>query len=143
MSMRAAFRIYASYDSDLALPEPLWHSRQLHEHFSRNAATAASLVSVSSLDENTVRCKERTVARSYMNSKPVNFRIRFYAVSGGSKFYLHIVQDNGSRNKSGQTPVQRYTNGFRNLCGAVERKIDGTSLPKRKPSALRCEQITH
>lgn len=143
LNIRAALRTYADYDPDVATVDPLWHSRPILQHFARNAATLAVPIGVSSLDENTIRCKGRTAARSYMKSKPVKWGIRFYAVVGWAHAYLHSFQDNGSGNKTGQSPVQRYTTLFRNLRGAVERKIDGKLVSKSSSSALWCAQMAH
>lgn len=109
--IRSALRLYASYDSDVAVVDPLWHSRQILEHFLRNTATLAVPIGVSSADENTIRCKGRTAARSYMKSKPVKFGIPLYAVVSWKHAYLLSFQDNGSGNKSGiisGSPVHQH-----------------------------------
>lgn len=90
--------------------------------FAINAATIAIPVGVSMLDENTISCKGRTAARSYINLKPLRFRIRYHAVAGWSHAYLHSFQDNGSGNKSGQIPFQRYTNVLRHMRSAIDLK---------------------
>eukprot|EP00644_Phytophthora_capsici_P008482 jgi/Phyca11/111327/e_gw1.20.475.1 len=62
---------------------------------------------VSSLDENGVQTKARTLAKSFMPLKPDKFAIRFYAVVGWASLYVHSIWDNGSGNTLPTTPAQR------------------------------------
>lgn len=48
--------MYATYNFEVAVPDPVGHSCQIFEHFARNSVTIAVLVHVSTLDENTIRC---------------------------------------------------------------------------------------
>lgn len=78
-----------------------------------------------------------------MKSKPVKFGIRFYAVVGWKYACLHRISDNGSGNKTGVAPIDRYTSIIRTLRGAVDRKIDGKIIGKHTPSALWCAKMAH
>lgn len=53
------------------------------------------------------------------------------------------MQNNGSGNMTGQSPVQRYTYVFRILLWAVDRKVDGSLVAKSSSPALWCAQISH
>lgn len=80
----AALRFYLCYDHETAVVDRLSHSHLKMEHFQRNAATMAVPTSVISFDENTIRCKGRTLARTFMKTKPVKLGICFYTSVGGS-----------------------------------------------------------
>ncbi|KAG6944005.1 hypothetical protein JG688_00017319 [Phytophthora aleatoria] len=60
--------------------DPLWHSRVLMEHMQTKFAELAIPFGTSSLDENSVRTKARTRAKSFIPSKPDKYGIQFYAV---------------------------------------------------------------
>ncbi|ETP30017.1 hypothetical protein F442_20917 [Phytophthora nicotianae P10297] len=62
--------------------DPLWHSRILLRHIQRKFADVAIPYGVSSLDENSIRTKARTAAKSFIPTKPDKNAIRFYAVVG-------------------------------------------------------------
>lgn len=142
-NIRSSLQLYPNYDPEIATVDPLWHSRVMLEHFTRNASNVAVPFGVTSLDENTVRCKGRTSARCYMKSKPVKFGIRFYAVVGWRYAYLHSLADNGSGNRTGVSPANRYTTVFRKLRGVFKRKQDNKLVGKTSASALWCLQLTH
>lgn len=57
----------------------------------KNIASVSVPVGVSSLDENAIRCKARTVASSYIKSKPVNFSIRYYLLVRCDVPYAHSM----------------------------------------------------
>eukprot|EP00644_Phytophthora_capsici_P013190 jgi/Phyca11/100987/e_gw1.5.1377.1 len=69
---------------------------QIQEKF---AAIAVPVWAVS-LDENTVRTKARSGAKTYLPSKPDKYGVRFYAVVGWGSLYAYSVWDNGSGNKT-------------------------------------------
>ena len=48
------------YDHKIASEDPLWHSRNLLQHFAKNAAAIAVPLGSSALDENTAQTKART-----------------------------------------------------------------------------------
>lgn len=99
-NIRANLKFYTYYCHDTAVVDPLWHSRFMRRHFMKNAAAVAAPTGVSSLDENTIRTKGRTAARTYVKSKPCKLGISFYAVVGWNAVYLHSFWDNGSGNKT-------------------------------------------
>lgn len=141
--IRACLQLYPKYEPDFTNVDPLWHQLYLLEHVQQNDATMAVPTGVSSLEENTIRCKGRTAARTYMKSKPVKFGIRFYAIVGRGRCYLHSIFDNGSGNKTGQSPVMRYTSVFQDLRRPVENSIDGSIVAKGSASVLWCAQAAH
>lgn len=53
--IRCTLRLYPSYDHDIAVRDPLWHSRIIMEHFCRNCASVAAPLGITSFDENTIR----------------------------------------------------------------------------------------
>lgn len=61
-----------------------------------------------SLDENKVRFKGRSAAKTYMKSKPVRLGVRFYAVAGWKEAYLHRIWDNWSGKKTGVSAATGY-----------------------------------
>lgn len=71
----------------------------MSEHLLKNIVADAVTIGVSTIDENAVRFKSRTAAKSYMNSKPIQFGIRYYAVVGWDFSYLNSVWDIKSVNK--------------------------------------------
>jgi Transposase IS4 len=103
--IRSSLKCYPEHDHAVAVVDPLWHSRIMLHHFMKNAASVAVPKGCSALEENTIRCKARTGARSYMKSKPVKFGIRFYAVVGWKHAYVHSLWDNGSGNKINVPPA--------------------------------------
>ena len=111
-SIRGSLKFYPAYDGTLALVDPLWHSRLILEHFMKQCATVAVPRGVSSLDENTIRCKARTSARTFMKSKPTRYGIRLYAVVSWFDGYLHTFWDSGSGNKTGIAPGSAYCRVF-------------------------------
>lgn len=78
--IRVSLRLYPEYDYYLATIDPLWHSRYVLNHFQKNCTSFAVPMGVMSYDESTIRCKGRTVAQTFMKSKPVRFGIRLYAL---------------------------------------------------------------
>ncbi len=141
--IRSNLKFYPEYDHAVAVVDPLWHSRVMLHHFMKNAASIAVPRGCSALDENTIRCKARTGARSYMKSKPVKFGIRFYAVVGCQHAYLHSLWDNGSGNKTNVPPGQSYCKVFWQLRGPYDRCIDNNLVNTKSPSALWCLQMAH
>ena len=107
--IRGSLKIYPFYDGEVAKKDPLWHSRTMFQHFMKASARIAVPCGVSTLDENTIRCKARTLERTYLKSKPVKYGIRFYAVADWKEGYLHTLWDNGSGNQTGNSPSVRFT----------------------------------
>jgi Transposase IS4 len=108
--IRSSLKFYPEYDHAVAVVDPPWHSRIMLHHFMKNAASVAVPKGCSALDENTIRCKVRTGARSYMKSKTVKFGIWFYAVVGWKHAYVHSLWDNGSGNKRNVPPAHLLIN---------------------------------
>lgn len=102
----------------------------------RNKGTVAVTIGASSLDENKVQCKDLTVSRTFMKSKPVKFGIRFGPVVGWSHYYVHSIFDNESRNRTGYSKVDRYVTLFRQLRGSVPRHMNGSIIDQKVPSGL-------
>ncbi|RLN37861.1 hypothetical protein BBJ28_00000464, partial [Nothophytophthora sp. Chile5] len=115
--------------------DPLWHSRNLLQHFQQKFASVAVPYGVSSLDENSVRTKARTRAKSFIPSKPDKFAIRFYAVVGWRSLYVHSIWDNGSGNDLRSSPSQRYTNVFPTLRTALDHTLGRPEVRIEKASA--------
>lgn len=139
-NIRGSLRFYPFYDSPIATKDPLWHSRLMLEHFMKNCSRIAVPYGVSSLDENTVRCKARTLARSYMKSKPVKYGITFYSIVDWKEGYLHSLWDNGSGNKTGNTAADRFTHVFRDMRG-LQKHFDPRIVHPSTPSAQWCLQM--
>ncbi|KAG6973912.1 hypothetical protein JG687_00000613, partial [Phytophthora cactorum] len=93
---------------------------------------------VSSLDENSVRTKARTAAKSFIPTKLDKFAIRFYVVVGWVSFYVHSVWDNGSGNYTNTTPPSRYTSTFLELRTSLNRTLahPDVNIERGSPSAL-------
>mmetsp|Transcript_10872 Transcript_10872/g.15911 ORF Transcript_10872/g.15911 Transcript_10872/m.15911 type:complete len:303 (+) Transcript_10872:618-1526(+) len=135
-SIRGSLKFYPKYDHDLASVDPLWHSRIMLEHFMKQSANIAVLRGVSSLDENTLRCKARTCARTFMKNKPTRYGIRFYVIVSWFEAYLHTFWDNGSGNKTGISPGAAYCRVFHDLRGVYNGKFDPRLVNPLQPSAL-------
>lgn len=69
---------YPQYDHEVAVHQPLWHSRYMLHHLMVKAAACAVPLGVFFLYENLIRCKGRKNARSYMKLKPISFGMWFY-----------------------------------------------------------------
>ncbi|ETL79044.1 hypothetical protein L917_20251 [Phytophthora nicotianae] len=108
----------AEYDTSR---DPLWHSRILLRHIQRKFADVAIPYDVSSLDENSIRTKARTAAKSFIPTKPDKYAIRFYAVVGWESLYVHSIWDNGSGNFTNTTPPSRYISTFPELKSPLNR----------------------
>ncbi|OWY91532.1 LOW QUALITY PROTEIN: hypothetical protein PHMEG_00039850 [Phytophthora megakarya] len=107
--IRAAFQIHApdSVSAERCDQDPLCHSRRLMAQIQKKFATIAVPVGAVSRDENTVRTKARSSARTYLPSKPDKYRVRFYAVMGWEGLYAYSIWDNGSGNRTRATPAER------------------------------------
>lgn len=133
------------YLYDSATNDPLWHSRSLMEYFMKQIASIAVPIGTSALDENTVRTKARTKAKSYIANKPQPYGIRFYAVVGSKHTYLHSFYDNGSGNTTGISRAQSYTTVFRDLRGPYSKHFDKVGCPvdRNSATALWILQLAH
>ena len=81
--------------------DQLCHSRNILNHFLQNVVSIAIPDGPVAFDENTIRTKARTQAKSCIPSKPVKFGIRFYYVVGWKYAYLYLLWDNVSGNRTG------------------------------------------
>ena len=114
--------------------DPLWHSRALLEHFQKNCVGVAVPLGVAALDEAGFRTKARTLAKSYMPSKPDKYAVRFYAVVGNTGPYLSALQDNRKGNSTGESGPDSYVRVHREMNG-VQKKISRENSPIDSSSA--------
>ena len=145
LHIRSCLRFYPDEENiPLKRQDPLWHSRNILNHFLQNAASIAVPDGPVTLDENTVRTKARTQAKSYIPNKPVKFGIRFYSVVGWKYAYLYSLWDNGSGNRTGQSPPQQYCKVFGELRNSYDKHIvldRDTLVDPDTPSALWTLQV--
>ena len=142
--IRSSLTLHPKYVHESAVADPLWHSRHFLNHFIQNAASIAVPLGATSLDETTIRCKARTLARTCMKSKPTKHGIRFYSVVSWKEAYLHTLWDNGSGNETGLNPAETYCELFRGLRGVFHKKFSKNSpVSAKKPSALWIMQLAH
>lgn len=125
--------------------DPLWHSRILMEHMQTKFVEMATPFGTSSLDENSVRTKARTRAKSFIPSKPDKYAIRFYAVVAWSSLYIHSIWDNGSGNLSKIAPCDRYTKVFPGLATPLARTFANpdSTVAAKSASALWIAMMGH
>ena len=142
-NIRSSLTFEPQYSHAVAVRDPLWHSRKIMMNFLQNCAATAVSVGVLSFDENTIRCKARTGARSYIKSKPVKYGIRLYAMCGWRYTYLCNFWDNNSGNLTGVSPAKQYVQEFRDLRGPYQKTMDKLLIDKDKPSALWVMQMAH
>ncbi|KAE9001595.1 hypothetical protein PF005_g13587 [Phytophthora fragariae] len=146
-SIRSRFQVHAprSVPVDQRELNPLWHSRRLMSQIQQNFASIAVPIGAVSLDENTVRTKARSAAKTYLPSKPDKYGVRFYAAVGWESLYAYSVWDNGSDNRTRFSPADRYVNIFHALRTPLFRTVDrGDILIDRKdPSALWVAMCGH
>lgn len=109
-NIRCSLKFYPpeSYTHDGASRVPIWHSREILEHFMQNSSTIAVTNAVSSLDEMSVCCSVRTSAKNDMPLKPHKFGIRFYSTVEHSSRYRHTIVDNRSGNRTGVSPLAAH-----------------------------------
>lgn len=79
--VRANVRTYLYYYHDEAVENQIWYLDTVLDHLAENFAPVAVSIGVTSLDENTVRCKGKTSALSYITRKLIKFGIHFYVFS--------------------------------------------------------------
>ncbi|OWY92437.1 hypothetical protein PHMEG_00038571 [Phytophthora megakarya] len=146
-SIRARFQIHApdTVPVERREQDPLWHSRRLVKQIQQKFAAIAVPVGAVSLDENTVRTKARSSARTFMPLKPDKYGVRFYAVVGWKSLYAYSVWDNGSGNRTRASPAERYVDVFPALRTPLFRAVErADSMIKRKdPSALWVAMCGH
>ena len=87
-NIRSSLTFEPQYSHAMTVMDPLWHSRKIMMNFLRNCAATVVSIGVLCFGENTIRCKARTGARSYIKSKPVKYGIRLYAMCGWRYTYL-------------------------------------------------------
>jgi hypothetical protein len=102
-----------SYDANLSSLDPLWHSRNILEHFLRNCVDVATPTGPSALDEHSTATKARTTDKTYNANKPAKFAIRFYAVTGAVTPYISSFFDNCAGNKTNICDAVEYTTIFK------------------------------
>ncbi|EEY64606.1 uncharacterized protein PITG_16025 [Phytophthora infestans T30-4] len=56
---------------------------------------------------NEIATKARSMARTYMPSKPDKYGVRLYAVVDWNSLYVHTLRDNASVNTQPTTPAQQ------------------------------------
>eukprot|EP00644_Phytophthora_capsici_P010349 jgi/Phyca11/123533/e_gw1.51.355.1 len=91
--IRARFQVHApgSVPVERREQDPLWHSRRLIPQVPEKFAAIAVPVGAVTLDENTVRTKVRSSARTFMPSKPDKYGVRFNSVVGWESLYAGIM----------------------------------------------------
>ncbi|POM68374.1 Hypothetical protein PHPALM_15472 [Phytophthora palmivora] len=136
-TIRAAFQIHApdSVPAERCDQDPLWHSRRLMTQIQNKFAAIAVPVGAVSLDENTVRTKARSSARTYLPSKPDKYGVRFYAVVGWKSLYAYSIWDNGSGNRTRATPAERYIGVFPALRTALFRTLERSDVAIKRKDA--------
>ncbi|OWZ04679.1 hypothetical protein PHMEG_00023377 [Phytophthora megakarya] len=136
-SIRARFQVHAPGSVPVQVREldPLWHSRRLMAQIQQKFAAIAVPVGAVSLDENTVRTKARSGARTYMPSKPDKYGVRFYAVVGWQSLYTYSVWDNGSGNRTRTVAAERYVDVFPALRSPLFRTLERDDIPMQRKDA--------
>ena len=143
---RIQIKVPGTYTHDQSHTDPLWMFRSLMNSFLKNSTSIAVGTGALALDENTVRTKARTKARSYIPSKPDPYGIRFYALCVWKYGYLFNFFDNNSGNTTGISQPLRYTDMFRNLRTPYERFFTENrecGIDKDSASALWMLQLGH
>jgi hypothetical protein len=133
------------FNHEQASHDPLYHSRNLLNHFIQSAAKVAVPIGTSALDENSAQTKAHTRAKSYNADKPDTFAIRFYAVVSSTFTYCHSMVDNRSGNTTPENTTQAYCRLFpemrtpyNNILCASDSAVKGESA-----SALWVLQMAH
>uniref|UniRef100_H3H696 PiggyBac transposable element-derived protein domain-containing protein n=1 Tax=Phytophthora ramorum TaxID=164328 RepID=H3H696_PHYRM len=146
-SIRARFQVHAPESIPVERREldPLWHSRRLMAQIQEKFATIAVPVGAVSLNENTVRTKARSSAKTFLPSKPDKYGVRFYVVVGWESLCAYSVWDNGSGNRTRTTPAERYVGVFPALRTPFFRTLDLGDIPisRKDPSALWVAMCGH
>ncbi|KAF4143098.1 Transposase IS4 [Phytophthora infestans] len=135
--LRANIQLHApnSATESYKLMNPLWHSRDLLRHIQGQFAEIAVPTGAASFDESTVRAKARSLARTYMPSKPGKYGIRFYAVMGWDSLYIHTINDNGSGNTEPRNPAERFCGMFHELRRPLARTLAREDISVKRDSA--------
>jgi hypothetical protein len=134
------------FNHEQASRDPLYHSRNLLNHFLQSAAKVAVPIGTSALDENSAHTKVHTRAKSYNADKPNKFAIHFYSVVSSSFTYCHSIVDNRSGNATPENPAQAYcrlfpemrTPSYNNVLCASDSAVKGESA-----SVLWVLQMAH
>lgn len=71
LNIRSCINIYPEYDQKLASVYPVFYSQNLLQSFAQNAAYDSVPTGVSTIDENTIRCKGQTSVQTYFPLKPI------------------------------------------------------------------------
>ena len=78
-------------------------------------------IGTAALDEAGFWTKARTLAKSYLPSKPDKYAIRFYAVVGNDGPYLSSIMDNRKGNTTNESGPENYCKVFRNMNGPYKK----------------------
>lgn len=112
--------------------------------FHKRLSQVAGSLGAVSLDENTVRTKNRTTVKSYIPSKPDPHGISFYALVGCGHNELFPLVDNGSDNKSPNPASERFIDVFVKLpCPLENARSIGKIEDVQKISALWAAQCAY
>ena len=139
--IRSALKCYPTYDVTVASADPLWHSRNMLNHFMKNCANIAVPHCVTSFDEIRIRCKARTLARTFMKNKPIRYGLTFYALVSWLEPYLFGLFDNRSGNSSGVYPADAFCTVFHDLRGVLKNKLVWDMVKPSSASALWSLQL--
>ena len=132
------------YKQNKSSKDPLWHSRNLLEHFQRNCMAIAVPIGTAALDEARFRTKARTLAKSYLPSKPDKYAVRFYAAVGNVGPYLSSLQDNQKGNTTKESGPESYCKVFKSMNNVYKRLCcDDGELDPDSASATWVLQMAH
>ena len=124
--------------------DPLWHSRQLLEEFTKNCTLIAVHEGTAALDEASLATKARTKAKSYNPNKPAKFAIRFYAIVGNDGPYVFSIQDTLKGNTNSDSSTENFVQQFPEMRTVLNKTFDDqTEVKKDSPSALWTCMMSH
>ena len=101
-----------AYHHDVASSDPLWHSRSMLEHFTKESGGIAVPVGTLALDECMAWMKSKSKACTFLPNKPDKYGIRFFAVVRSKHLYLSSIADNRSGNTTGISGAPDYCRVF-------------------------------
>jgi Transposase IS4 len=139
--IRSCLKFHEDRTHANAFTDPLCHCRTMLNHFLKSANSVAVPTGCSALDENTIRCKARTKAKTYMPSKPIKFGICFYAVVGWKHAYLHSLWENRSENTTNETAAAAYCSTFPCMQQVFNQHMNRNLVDPASATALWCLQL--